>query len=236
MPSLSTAQEQAINYMSLAQGTYPVEISANATDLKVGMEHAIQIIDGNPTPFIVNRKPGDSEARIDIVYKLPALTTFSRLSVPNISETPSPSQTFFKHVRVYGALDYEVGGGMDAFTELAALEMQTHSEKNARSELKILNSTPVRWIKVSLIGGINVETEKSYFEFSELFGEGEQEPAQLEEGFTGKWKGRGVKIEMVQDGATVNGCYDANGELSGTVSGNVLRATGTAQDSVCGTQ
>lgn len=38
-------------------------------------------------------------------------------------------------------------------------------------------------------------------------------------------------MELKQDGATVSGCYDRNGELSGTVSGNLLRATGADRTS-----
>ncbi|MEO0372712.1 MAG: OmpA family protein, partial [Pseudomonadota bacterium] len=40
------------------------------------------------------------------------------------------------------------------------------------------------------------------------------------------WRGRGVKLELEQEGATVTGCYDGNAKLSGTVHGNVLRALG----------
>ncbi|MEL6201687.1 MAG: OmpA family protein [Pseudomonadota bacterium] len=44
--------------------------------------------------------------------------------------------------------------------------------------------------------------------------------------FTGIWEGRGVDIELAQENATVTGCYDIGGKLSGNVDGAVLRALG----------
>ena len=35
-----------------------------------------------------------------------------------------------------------------------------------------------------------------------------------------------MKLELVQDGVRVRGCYDEDGELTGTVSGRLLHATG----------
>lgn len=40
---------------------------------------------------------------VELTYELPALTTFDSFAVPNIFETPSPSQTFFKNVVVLGS-------------------------------------------------------------------------------------------------------------------------------------
>jgi outer membrane protein OmpA-like peptidoglycan-associated protein len=91
-------------------------------------------------------------------------------------------------------------------------------------------STPVRWVKLRLVGGIHILTEQSFFEFSEIIGYGAQETPALVDDFQGVWKGRGVLIELKQEGATVTGCYDANAELTGTVTGNILRARGIAPD------
>ncbi|MEM6374383.1 MAG: OmpA family protein, partial [Pseudomonadota bacterium] len=66
----------------------------------------------------------------------------------------------------------------------------------------------------------------TFFEFTELIGIGTQEVVPLSDRFTGVWKGRGVNIELAQDGATVAGCYDKENKLTGTVDGTVLRAVG----------
>jgi OmpA-OmpF porin, OOP family len=84
-------------------------------------------------------------------------------------------------------------------------------------------------VKLRLAGGIQVMTPQIYFEFSEIIGNGTQETPPLSTNFQGVWKGRGVLIELRQDGPLVSGCYDRGGQLSGTVTGNVVRATGFAQ-------
>jgi outer membrane protein OmpA-like peptidoglycan-associated protein len=84
----------------------------------------------------------------------------------------------------------------------------------------------VRWVRVSLEGGLDIQRPKTFFEFSEIIGYGSQEPVPLAASFSGKWKGRGVLLELKQEGAQVTGCYDGDGVLDGTVSGNVLRAVG----------
>ncbi len=79
-----------------------------------------------------------------------------------------------------------------------------------------------------LVGGVDIQKDKTFFEFSEIIGYGEQETVAMSTGFTGKWKGPGVKIDLQQKGARVTGCYDNVGKLSGTVSRNLLHATGAA--------
>jgi len=84
-------------------------------------------------------------------------------------------------------------------------------------------------VKLRLSGGIQVPTPQVFLEFSEIIGNGRQELPAMRAGFQGIWKGRGVLIELRQDGPVVSGCYDRGGQLAGTVTGNVLRATGFAQ-------
>ncbi|GAW33008.1 outer membrane porin F precursor [Roseovarius sp. A-2] len=84
----------------------------------------------------------------------------------------------------------------------------------------------MQWLRLRLSDGINIERDETFFEFSELIGEGTQRDAELATDFGGIWKGRGVKLELAQEGAVVSGCYDANGRLTGTVEGRVLRALG----------
>lgn len=88
---------------------------------------------------------------------------------------------------------------------------------------------PVRWVRVTLSGGIDIQRYKTFLEFSEITGHGTQEPVTLLERFSGQWKGRGVLMELKQDGAVVTGCYDRKGDLKGTVTGNILRAVGKSR-------
>jgi outer membrane protein OmpA-like peptidoglycan-associated protein len=48
----------------------------------------------------------------------------------------------------------------------------------------------------------------------------------MAESFDGAWRGRGLRLRLAQNGPVVSGCYDEAGVLSGTVTGNLLKATG----------
>ncbi len=209
--------------LSFAQGTLPIGFSSSPSDLRVGAEHAVAAIDGNPDGYVSHLKPAQADDSVEFVYSLPALTKFDSFAVPNVQETPSPSQTFFKHVDVLGSIDSIDG----PFVELANVELMTHTEDGEVTNLLMQDPQPeVRWVKLRLSGGIDVQRDKSYFEFSELVGTGTQQEPALSDNFSGVWAGRGVKLELEQSGATVTGCYDGNAELTGTVQGNVLRALG----------
>jgi len=92
--------------------------------------------------------------------------------------------------------------------------------------MSVTTAKPVQWVRVTLTGGINIEREKTFFEFSEVMGYGVQDEVPLLESFSGKWRGRGVKVELKQEGVRVSGCYDGEGELTGAVRGNLLHAMG----------
>ena len=214
--------DTAIDYLSFARGVIPVAISADAEALKTGYEQALSSIDGNPAPFVLTLKPGDPDTSTEFVFELPASTTFSSFAVPNISETPSPSQTFVSRVEVFGSIE----GPDTAFDLLAATDLMTHDEKGLITEFDANQELAVKWVKLVLSGGIDVQREKTFFEFSEIQGFGKQESVAMSERLTGKWKGRGVLIELHQDGAVVSGCYDRTGDLNGAVTGNMLYASG----------
>lgn len=183
---------------------------------------ALRAIDGDGSGFVVTPKPGAADTGIWFVYRLPAMTTFTEFAVPEVRETPSPSQTFFREVEIAGGVE----GPEGAFELLAVATLSTHAASGQVTRIPATSTRPVGWVKLTLRGGIDVQRDKTFFEFSEIVGEGSQEPVPRLEAFTGKWKGRGVKLELTQDGANVSGCYDGTGDLSGTVSGNLLRATG----------
>ncbi len=213
---------EPIDYLTFAQGAIPVAITGSGVELGVDFEHALKSIDGNSQPFLLFPKPGRDDADVEFIYELPANTTFTRLAVPKARQTPSPAQTFIKNVEVFGSAtsaegDYELLASGEPFTNKTTSEI---------IELLINKQVPVRWVKLRLSGGINMRRKKSFLEFSEIIGYGSQEPVPRIDRFTGKWKGSGVLLELTQKSATVTGCYDNTGDLSGTVTGNILHATG----------
>jgi len=216
-----------IDFLNLANGALPVRVGGMAAKLNVEMDKALMAIDGDAAGFVLTRKPGAEDTELWFVYRLPAATTFTGFAVPNVSETPSPSQTFFREVEIAGG----VAGPEGPFEPLATATLTTHAGKGQVTRFPAIAARPVTWVKLTLRGGIHIEREQTFFEFSEIVGEGSQEPVPMLESFTGKWKGRGMLVELKQDGANVSGCYDGTGDLSGMVSGNLLRATGRHRDS-----
>jgi outer membrane protein OmpA-like peptidoglycan-associated protein len=224
--SSPTSAQQETDYLSFAHGAFPVSIDGDGPGLKTGFEHALAAIDENAASVVMTPKWGGPQTTVDIVYELPALTTFEGFAVPGVHETPSPSQTFFKHIAVSGSVD----GPDGPFVPLGSTELETHTAKDQLSTFATYAIMKVRWIKLSLSGGIDIQTDKTFFEFTEIIGRGHQEPVPMSERFTGKWKGRGVLMELHQEGAMVNGCYDKTGELSGAVTGTMLYASGVNRD------
>ena len=222
-PAAAEETPAPTDLMNFAQGVLPVAITSGPSDLRVGMDHAIAAIDGNPGGYVALRKPALDGDVVEITYSLPALTRFDSFSIPNIRETPSPSQTFFGRAEVFGSETAQDG----PYLLLASGKLQTHAQKGQITALDLATPQPsVRWIRLRLEGGIDIQRDKTFLEFSELIGTGIQQDAPLWDGFRGVWSGRGVKLELAQNGATVEGCYDDNSELTGTVHGRILRALG----------
>jgi outer membrane protein OmpA-like peptidoglycan-associated protein len=217
----------AANLLSLAAGTIPVALSDNAEDLRVGMDRALMVIDGDTRVFSLNGRPGGPDTRIELVYQLPALTRFQRFAIPGVLETPSPSQTFFREIEIEGSAE----GPDGPFAPLATTTLSQHERGEERTDFPAISDRPVRWLRVGLAGGLDLQRDQTFFEFSELMGFGEQESVPLLEAFNARWSGRGVRLELKQDGQRVSGCYDRDGDLTGTVRGNLLTATGTTRSS-----
>lgn len=222
---LAFAGAPGIDYLSLSQGVVPVASGGAAETLKVGTDRALLAIDGDHAGFGLTPKPGVADTEVSFVFQLPAPTTFTDFAVPNVLETPSPSQTFFRTVEIAGS-DHGPGG---PFHVLAGVDLETHAAKDQLTDFPAAAQMPVRWVKLTLGGGIDIQREKTFFEFSEIIGYGRQEPVPLLESYAGKWKGRGVLLELQQEGRRVSGCYDRMGDLIGTVDGNVLHATGKSR-------
>ncbi len=221
-PSTHAQEAAPVDYLTLAHGAVPVSLGGDAAALRVGMEQAIAAVDGDARGFVVTPKPCGEQTRLDMVFALPASTVFESFAVPNVLETPSPSQTFSGAVEIAGS---DVGPE-GPFEPLAATTLSLHPERGRSTELDVTDPKPVRWVRLTLTGSLDIQRDKTFFEFSEIIGHGTQETPSLSRAFNGTWKGRGVLLELAQDGARVSGCYDRDGELTGTVGGNVLYATG----------
>jgi OmpA-OmpF porin, OOP family len=212
---------ERVDYLTFAQGAVPLSIGGDGAKLGVNFEHAVKIIDGSPLGFVVVNK-GKAETSSEFVYELPAATIFDRFVVPNVLETPSPSATFTRVVEVYGSSK----SASDGYELLASATLATHKKKGEVTELKLAKKAAVRWVKLKLAGGIDLPRGEGSLEFSEIIGNGTQEPAAFSDKFKGIWKQGSNVMDLAQEGAVVSGCYDRTGDLTGTVSGSVLRATG----------
>lgn len=216
-------EPERIDYLTFAQGAVPLSLGGEGATMGASFEHAVESIDGDPGGFVVVTKgKGTDETATEFVYELPALTTFDRFAVPEVLETPSPSQTFTRVVEVYGS----VAGPGAGYELLASATLATHAGKGEVTELTPARSMAVKWVKLRLVGGIDLPNGQGFLEFSEIIGNGTQEPAPLSGGFTGVWKKGANVIQLSQEGAVVSGCYYPNGDLNGTVTGTILRATG----------
>lgn len=213
--------------LTLASGAIPVAIGGSGAERThgVGLEHALRAVDGVRRGFtMVNRATPSTDT--ELVYALPAPTTFDRLAVTEVLETPSPFQTFTRTVEVYGASEGPAG----PWTLLASGELVTHEARGMDSELSLHARAPVRWVRLRLVGGIAMERDAMFLEFSEIVGNGHQETPELSLAFAGAWWDRGVRLTLVQNGPTVEGCYDDGSRLEGTVSGSILRAHGEGRN------
>ncbi len=231
-PSVSQAQGQSLpdeiertDLLTFAQGV----LFVGQTGLAAGSAgSALQAIDGNAYRMGLS---SDRQLPVEFVYKLPANTTFDRFAIPNVVEQPG-NVTFVKSVTVSGSLE-----GADAgYQVLAAFELETHGPDQQVTEIVPDVATPVRWIKVTFDGGINIvegDEGRTVIWFSELIGNGTQEVRPLSTAFDGVWDlrltertdRRGVPLALYQDGTTITGCYD-DIHLVGTVNGAIARATG----------
>lgn len=70
----------------------------------VGTGRAPRVIDGDGGGFDLTPKPGDGHSRIVLVHGLPAPTTFASFAVPDVRETPSPSQPFVRSLEIAGSM------------------------------------------------------------------------------------------------------------------------------------
>ena len=209
-----------VDLLTFAAGALPVEVRGSGAALGAGFEQAVGAIDGSTQGFTLTRKFASPDTWVEFVYRLPAATTFERFTVPNVFETPSPNQTFTRRIEIQGSPTSPSAG----LVRLAEATLSVPAKAGEATELTMKKRTPVTYLVVRLSGGI--ETGAKFFEFSELVGNGSQAAVPMSNAFTGAWKPRGSDLNLTQNGSTVTGCLDRGRKaLTGTVTGNLLRAT-----------
>lgn len=145
-------EPSSVDYLSFAQGAHFVEVGASAATLKVDTESALKAVDGDYGVYSLTPRPGGPNTEIVFVYRLPAPTTFTMFAVPNVLETPSPSQTFFRDIEISGSAN----GADGPFETLATTSLVTHKSRNLFTEFRPVTSTLVVWVQVRLRGGIDI--------------------------------------------------------------------------------
>jgi OOP family OmpA-OmpF porin len=218
------------DYVTAAQGAWLVSTSYTGAEDGPRRSHAFETYDGWTTPRTMLYK-ATPEAQLELIYELPALTSFDRLAVPEVAEVPSAGVTFFREVEVFGSATASDG----PYELLARATLETHTRRGAITDLEQVSKNPVIFLKLLLRGGIQDLQEEMSYQWSELIGNGSQETIPLEEGFSGIWdtqladiaRSAGL-IELKQEGVAVSGCY-GNRDITGTVSGNILRASGVGR-------
>ena len=210
--------------LTFAEGALLVEGSGTDSENSFA---ALQLIDGDPTA--VTMSTGRS-GLVEVVFKLPAATTFSWFGVPG--SAPSKRNTaLFGSVTISGSSE----GADRGFVELARGDLGYGSSGEVQA-IAPSDTTPVRWVRVVLEGTIDTGAgidDRTRIEFTEIIGKGIQEERPLSQAFTGSWElgyadrpdARGERLELQQEGGLITGCLD-NFEIRGTVSGSLARATG----------
>ncbi len=80
------------DYITSAQGAWLVSIAFAGAEKGPSRYQAFETYDGLTTPRAMAWQ-AEPDAQIELIYELPALTTFDRLAVPEILEVPGPSGT-----------------------------------------------------------------------------------------------------------------------------------------------
>ncbi len=219
------AEIERTDYLTFANGA----LFISQTGLASGSAStALQVVDGNPDTRTVSI---DRDPPVEFVYELPIETTFDRFAIPTIEERAG-NATFFRDVEIAGSTE----GPDTGYEVLVTAALETHGPDETVTELVPDLQIPVRWIRLRLENGINVEAGdegKTNLEFSELIGNGTQPTLPLSDAFTGIWDLRlaertdikGTPLELKQVGTTISGCLGTV-NITGTVNGSIARATG----------
>lgn len=210
--------------LTFAEGALVVDQSGTDSENTLA---ALQLIDGDPSAVTMST---GGEVPVEVVFKLPAETTFDWFGVPEVA--PSEGNTvFFGSIIISGSSEGPDSGFVTLASEDLVIGKSGETQAIVPSE-----AIPVRWVRVVLEGTIDtgrLPDARTRFEFTEVIGRGIQAERPLSDAFTGSWElayvdrpdARGERLELHQEGAVITGCLDTF-QIRGTVSGSLARATG----------
>ena len=219
------APAERTDYLTFAQGAVPVSVGGTGAQLGASFEKAIRAVDGDPGGYVLTLKPGTEAMDLEFVYELPAATTFDRFAVPNIRRNAEPDRD------VHAAWSKCMGPRRARPTatscsrrplckRIAPEDMVTELAGRREDVLSAGSSCDSSAASTSCAQPRRSSSARSSATARQETG------GVVAIGSDGVWKGRGVLVQLRQDGAVVSGCYDQDGDLTGTVTGNVLKALG----------
>ena len=220
---LAAQTVERVDYLTFAHGAVPVSVGGAAAAARRELRARAAHHRRQRAGVCADEQAGRRRSRHGLRLQPPGADDVRPLCRAGCARDAEPDADV--HPRSWKCSDPRRGHD-SGYELLASATLQAHKTRGLVTELTVARKTPVSWVKVRLSGGINTTPAPTFLEFSEIIGNGVQEAARLVDHFTGAWRGTGVEIELKQDGAVVAGCYDINGRLNGTVSGNILRATG----------
>lgn len=135
------------DYLTFANGALFISQTGLATG---SAATALEVIDGNPDTRTFST---DAKPPVEFVYELPIETTFDRFAIPTVEESPG-NATFFRDIEIAGSTE----GPDTGYEVLVTAALETHGPDETVTEFVPELQVPVRWIRLRLENGINVET------------------------------------------------------------------------------
>ena len=125
-------------------------------------------------------------------------------------ETPSPSQTFFRNVEIAGS-----DTGSRGPEVLASATPSVHDQAGQMTTVPASAGRPVRWLRLTLSGGLDIQRDKTFFEFSEIIGP--------------RRAGGGAVVDRVQRQVEGRGCcWNSNRTMCASPAAMTVRAISAA--------
>lgn len=210
---------EPIDYLNYGAGAFPIRFDRDTQGTV-----AAAVLDGRLGYANIVRSPTGPEQPITITVELPAETKFAKFGVPPQSSFGCCRGTHISTVTVEGSSSSPDEG----YERLASFQVEPEVY-DKKQLFPVSQQVRVRWLRITLEGR-QVPDPDDYrgTTFIDLFGYGTQAPVNVgADHFTGRWLTGGGgsgdtanRIELIQEGALVNGCGISGGNAF-TISGGV---------------
>jgi hypothetical protein len=227
-PTFATPQDAPVraDLIDYGSGAFPLGVED-----RLSAEMARAVLDGLggyvALPGIESEGPAEP---LHLLIELPATTTFSSFAVPPMSRSGCCRDAHIRTVTVAGS----ASGPDGEYEDLARFDIAP-DVFDADQEFPATAMPAVRWLRITLEGR-QVADPDDYrgTSFTDLKGYGEQEPREAApDEFTGIYLTggggsgpAGNRIELIQDGALVQGCAHSGGavrRLEGGIENGILK-------------